>query len=65
MALDIQITVVDDTDYDGNAVQVKEVHVLIDGKEINVDYSYDSAVADATIESEVQADLTDRGYTWT
>jgi len=64
MALDIQITLVDDTDYDGNAIQTKEVHALIDGVEIEVDYSYPSDTLDTTIETEVEADLTDRGYTW-
>lgn len=64
MAISINITQVTNQDYDGVDETVKEVTVDIDGKRIKEYYSYSNTVEDTTIESEVQDDLTAKGYTW-
>lgn len=42
----------------------KEATCSIDGIKLNEEYSYDISTTDETIESEVEADLTTKGYTW-
>lgn len=44
--------------------EIKRACVEIDGVCKGEAYSYPAATSDATIESEVQADLTALGYTW-
>jgi len=62
----INITITQETiqDYDGVDENVKTVSVEIDGACIKETYSYDAGITDATIRSEIEADLTAKGYTW-
>ena len=64
MALAINIMLVDGEDYSGNPIQTKDVDCLINNVPIPEHYSYDPTVPNGTIEAEVQADLTSKGYTW-
>ena len=64
MALNLTITVIDDEDYDGLPVQIKQVKVDIDGKQLPITYSFDGTKPDSEIQTEVEADLTSKGYTW-
>lgn len=64
MTIEIIKTQIDDEDYDGNPESFKQVEVKINGALISERYSYPTTTADATIDSEVQADLTAKGYTW-
>jgi len=40
------------------------VIIKINGEEIDEVYSFNPTVDDATIDAEVQTDLTNKGYTW-
>jgi hypothetical protein len=64
MAITININEITNQDYDGNDETVKEVTVEIDGTLIKESYSYSNTIENAIIESEVQDDLTTKGYTW-
>jgi len=64
MALTINITTETIEDYDGNEENIKAVTVEIDGEQIKESYSYANNIDDTTIESEVQDDLTAKGYSW-
>jgi len=60
----ISIETLDDEDYDGNPVQTKTVAVTINGEHVPMNYACDSSKLDADIQTDVKADLTDRGYVW-
>lgn len=64
MSLQINITLVDDLDYDGNPTQFKSVVVDIDGKRLPLSYSYDPELEDSVIEAAAENDLANRGYVW-
>ena len=65
MALVITITPTTLNNPFGGTEDVKLVTCEINGAKITEEYSYPQSTADATIESEVEADLTAKGYTWT
>lgn len=65
MAVVLTINTVTNTDYDDVNETVKEVCVAVDGTDIHEYYTYPDSTADATIQTEVEADLTAKGYTWT
>lgn len=62
--IQIEITQGTNLDYDGNMETVKEIDIHINGKKIDRYYSYPVSTSDETIETEVQADLISKGYTW-
>lgn len=64
MALTINITQITEQDYDGVNETIKEVNCDIDGVTLKEYYSYPTSTADTTINTEVEADLTAKGYTW-
>ena len=64
MSIQININEITEPDYDGNDETIKEVTVEIDNVRIKEFYSYPQTTENATIESEVEADLTAKGYSW-
>lgn len=64
MTLNITITEVTNQDYDGIDETVKEVTCEINGVKLKEYYCYENTVENATINSEVEADLTAKGYSW-
>ena len=63
MSLEINI-VTENFMTNGDNESVKSVTVDIDGEQVKEYYSYPSTTEDSTIESEVETDLTNKGYTW-
>jgi len=57
----LQITITPETIGSEN---IKSVECHINNQDIGEYYSYPSTTDDATINSEVEADLTAKGYTW-
>jgi len=43
---------------------IKKVTCEINGEKLRESYSYPNTTENSTIESEVETDLTDKGYTW-
>ena len=64
MAINIVISTIEDEDYDGNIVSIKTVYVEINGKNIGEYYSYPTTTSNEDIETEVESDLTTKGYSW-
>ena len=63
MSLVITVIVVED-DSTTPIEQWKEATCSINGEKIPEEYTYDIDATDATIETEVEADLSAKGYTW-
>lgn len=64
MTLEITITTVEDLDYNGAPVTVKQLTATLDGESAAMIHSEDGAVADATAKTNFRAKLTAKGYTW-
>lgn len=61
----IDIIVIDDFDFDDAPVQAKEAIAFINGNEHFEHFFFDLATPDATINSQVQANLEAKGFTFT
>lgn len=64
MALNLTIEQITDEDYDGNPETVKSVCAAIDSEELHEYYTFETTVSDADIQTQVETDLTEKGYTW-
>ena len=64
MGLVINISQVDDEDYDGNPFSYKKAVAVINDVILPVSFSYSVDTENSVIEDAVETDLTNKGYTW-
>ena len=64
MTLQITISTINDTDFDGDAISFKAAEVLLDEENKYIGGSYDAGTSDADIKSDIRTKLTNLGYTW-